>query len=359
MSEIHTHRSNNFDFIRLAAAMSVLFSHQFALEAMSEPLVFQYQTLGGYAVMVFFAISGYLITASWQADPNIMRFAMRRLLRIWPGLLCAVLLCGIVLGPIVTEVPLRAYFSDPTTLRFFGSGLFMVSPFLPGVFPNSPLAYIPNGVLWTIPIELRCYGYLAFLGTLGVAARRWLMLLLLMCVSIWYYGIYGAEAVFKASHTHLFEVEYATFFFSGSCLYLFREYWLNDVRKLVGLAIAMMACIAAYISDHALVAAFVLTPYLVIAFGTSSFPVFRRFGRFGDLSYGVYIYAFPVQQSIIWLTPNSNFWQHLAMAVPITLVLAWLSWHFVEKIALDLKPRRAQAEDRFGGRGSEVPRFER
>lgn len=232
----------------------------------------------------------------------------------------------------------------------------MVSPFLPGVFPNSPLAFIPNGVLWTIPIELRCYGYLAALGLLGLTGRRWLMLLLLLGVSIWYYGIYDAEAVFKAHHTHLFEIEYATFFFSGSCLYLFREYWQNSVRKLVGLLVATMACVVAYVFDHALVAAFVLTPYLVVAFGTSSFPVFRRFGRFGDLSYGVYIYAFPVQQTIIWLTPNLNFWQHLVMAVAITLVLAWLSWHFLEKIALDLKPRRSRSEDHFGG---ETPTLEK
>lgn len=337
----HTHRSNNFDFVRLVAAMSVLVSHQFALHGQSEPLVFQYQTLGGYAVMVFFAISGYLITASWQADPNLGRFAARRLLRIWPGLLCTVLLCGLLLGPLVTEVSPKAYFTDPVTLRFFRTGLFMVNPFLPGVFPHSPVAYIPNGVLWTIPIELRCYGYLAIFGLLGVVRLRWVMLSLLVGTSVWYYGIHQAEAVFNANHSHLFEVEYATFFFSGSCLYLFREYWLTGTRKLTGMAIAVSACLLAYISGHALVAAFLLTPYLVIALGTSSFPVLHRFGRFGDLSYGVYIYAFPVQQTTIWLTPQLNIYQHFAIAIPITVVLAWLSWHLVENPALDFKPRRS------------------
>lgn len=343
MNGTPTHRSNNFDFVRLVAAMSVLISHQFALEAMGEPLVFQYQTLGGYAVMVFFAVSGYLVTGSWQADPNVLRFAMRRLLRIWPGLLCVVLLCGLVLGPIVTTTPLKTYFLDPTTLQFFRSALFMVSPVLPGVFPDSPLKNIPNGVLWTIPIELRCYSYLAVLGLLGIVSQRWIMLLLLASVSIWYYGIYNAEAVFKANHTHLFEIEYATFFFSGSCLFLFRAHWQSGVRKLAGMLAALVACLIAYTFDHALVAAFFLTPYLVVALGTSSFPVLRRCGRFGDLSYGVYVYAFPVQQTTIWLTPKLGFYQHLAIAIPITLVLAWMSWHFVEKIALNFKPRGSQS----------------
>ncbi|AGG87750.1 acyltransferase family protein [Rhodanobacter denitrificans] len=339
MADWQAHRSNNFDFVRLLAALSVLISHQFALHAMAEPLVFEYQTLGGYAVMVFFAISGYLITASWQADPNLRRFAARRLLRIWPGLLCTVALCGLVLGPIVTQVPLHAYFTDRTTLHFFGTGLFKVSPFLPGVFPNSPLAYIPNGVLWTIPIELRCYGYLAILGLLGIVRARWLMLALLLGVSAWYYGVHDAEKVFSLTHTHLFEVEYATFFFSGSCLYLFREYCLIGVRKITGAAIVLGLGVVAYVAGHELIAAFLMTPFLVIACGTESSPVLRRFGRFGDLSYGVYIYAFPVQQTTIWLTPRLGIYQHFAIAIPVTLVLAWLSWHFVEKVALSHKPR--------------------
>jgi len=334
------HQGNNFDFVRLAAALAVLVSHQFALHALPEPLMFHYQTLGGYAVMVFFAISGYLIASSWSHDPNLWRFSARRLLRIWPGLICTVLLCGLVLGPLVTDLSVGSYFSDPTTYRFFGTLFFHVSPFLPGVFPHSPLAYIPNGVLWTIPIELRCYGYLAILGMIGVLRYRWVTLALLVSLSFWYYGIHDAEAVFARTHQHLFEVEYATFFFSGSCLYLFREFWQERKRKLIGVAVAVVLCCVAMGTGHQLIAAFLLTPYVVVAFGSSSLPVFHRFGRFGDMSYGVYIYAFPVQQTVIWLTPSLNIYQHFAIAIPLTLLLAWLSWHFIEKRALEFKPKR-------------------
>jgi len=99
------------------------------------------------------------------------------------------------------------------------------------------------------------------------------------------------------------------------------------------------------------VAAFLLTPYLVVAFGVSSFPVIRRFGRFGDLSYGVYIYAFPVQQTTIWLMPGLSFLAHISISIGITLVLAWLSWHFVEKVALTYKPRGSRLKEgaEFGG----------
>lgn len=346
---LNTHQTNNFDFVRLAAALAVLFSHQYALDNRPEPLMFHYQTLGGYAVMVFFAISGYLIANSWTHDPSIWRFAVRRLLRIWPGLICTVLLCGLVLGPLVTQLPLSSYFSDPTTHRFFGTIFFQVSPFLPGVFPHSPLAYIPNGVLWTIPIELRCYGYLAVFGVLGVLRYRWAMLTLLIGSSVWYYGIHDAEAVFAKTHQHLFEIEYATFFFSGSCLYLFREFWQVRKRKLIGLAVAVALCYIAWSTGHLLISAFLLTPYLVIAFGTASFPVFHRFGRFGDLSYGVYIYAFPVQQTVIWLTPSLDIYQHFVIAIPLTLACAWLSWHLIEKTALNFKPKRLKSISEVNG----------
>ncbi|SEW16792.1 acyltransferase [Luteibacter sp. 329MFSha] len=335
----NTHRSNNFDFIRLAAALSVLFSHQFALHALPEPLVLRYQTLGGFAVMVFFAVSGYLITGSWQRDPNLRRYAIRRLLRIWPGLACTVLLCALVLGPLVTEIPLSAYFSDPTTHSYFRSLYFSIQPFLPGVFPHSPLAYIPNGVLWTIPIELRCYVYLAVLGILGILRYRWALLALLAATAVWYYGIHGAEAVFLADHTHLFEVEYATFFFAGSCLYYFKDVWDRPRAKLIAAAIVIGVGAVAYLADHPLIAAFIFVPYLVVAFGTSSFPVIHRFGRFGDLSYGVYIYAFPIQQTVIWATPGWGFYEHLLLAIPSVLLMAWLSWHLLENVALQYKPR--------------------
>lgn len=333
-----THRSNNFDFIRLVAALAVMFSHQFALLGLPEPLVLHYQTLGGFAVLVFFSVSGYLITSSWQGDPHLGRFAARRLLRIWPGLICTVLLCGLLLGPLVTTVTMAEYWKSPVTHQFFRTLFFSVSPFLPGVFPHSPLAYVPNGVLWTIPIELRCYGYLAILGMCGILRLRWLMLSLLVCMAGWYFYVHNAELVFERNHTHLFEVEYASFFFASACFYLFRDAWNTKFRKMLVLGVLWGLGALAYFIGHSLIAAFLVVPYSVVLLGTESFPVLRRFGRFGDLSYGVYIYAFPVQQTVIWLTPSRGFTYHLAIALSITLMLAWLSWHLVEDVALGFKP---------------------
>lgn len=332
-----THRTNNFDFIRIAAAISVLLSHQFALSGLPEPLVFKYQTLGGYAVMVFFSISGYLIASSWDRRPALGSFVLKRLLRIWPGLACTVLICGLILGPLVTTVSLKEYFASPTTARYFETLIFHVNPFLPGVFPKSPVAYIPNGVLWTIPIEFRCYLYIALLGLIGVFRKRWILLALLAALAVWYYGIHNAEYVFARTHTHIFDVEYATFFFSGALLYCFQDKWQTLRSKLCLVGATCLAGGLAYGFGHQLICAFLLTPTLVVLFGAACTPVIHRFGRFGDLSYGIYIYAFPVQQTIISAFPRLNYFQHLVIILPIVVVMAWLSWHLVEKVALRYK----------------------
>jgi len=350
-SDVLTHRANNFDFVRFIAATSVLISHHFALSGLPEPLVLSYQTLGGFGVFVFFSISGYLVAQSWERDPSLLRFVHRRLLRIWPGLLVVLVLCAWVLGPLVTTLSLREYFTDKLTWTYFSTFLFQVQPFLQGVFPHSPVAYIPNGVLWTIPIEVHCYAYLAILGLLGVLRYRWLLLALVVALSLYYYVFHGAEAVWKAGGGRLHEVEFATFFFAGALLHHFREIWSSPRRIALCWVVVGVAAAALVSAGHQLIAAFVITPMVFVSFGASSFPVVRRFGRFGDLSYGIYIYAFPVQQTIIWAWGDRlPFLPSLLLALVITLVLAYFSWHYIEKPALRLKPsaprapRRTQAE---------------
>ena len=97
---------NNFDFIRLVAALLVLVSHQFALQGLPEPGVQGLYSLGGLGVLVFFSISGYLVAQSWLNDPHWLRFAARRLLRIVPGLLVVMVACTFILGPVLTHLSL-------------------------------------------------------------------------------------------------------------------------------------------------------------------------------------------------------------------------------------------------------------
>jgi peptidoglycan/LPS O-acetylase OafA/YrhL len=151
------HDDNNFDFLRVAAAFAVLVSHQYALSGRPEP-VFFVGSWGGIGVLVFFAISGYLVAASWHHDPSGPRFVARRLLRIWPGLAIACLLTTLVLGPLFSDAGVRAYFTSPAPLDYLTQlGLWEFKPQLPGIFARNPIPGSANGSLWTLPIEVRCY----------------------------------------------------------------------------------------------------------------------------------------------------------------------------------------------------------
>ncbi len=162
------HAANNFDFLRLAAAAAVLVSHQYALGGQPEPRLLAF-SWGGLGVLVFFAISGYLVAASWQHDPHAGRFVARRLLRVWPGLAVACLLTALVLGPLVSSLSTGAYLRHPETRHFLKIlGLASFDAGLPGVFAGNPLAGSANGSLWTIPVEVRCYLALVVVGVVGL-----------------------------------------------------------------------------------------------------------------------------------------------------------------------------------------------
>ena len=142
-----THPKNNFDFVRILAALCVLYSHQHALWGLREPSVLNAHSLGGFGVLVFFSISGFLVAQSWQADPSIWRFAAKRLLRVWPGLAVAILFAALVLGPWVSALPLREYYAHPLIPEYLLNLRFVVRDALPLQFTGSAIAGAVNGAL--------------------------------------------------------------------------------------------------------------------------------------------------------------------------------------------------------------------
>ncbi len=150
-------RTNNFDFLRLLAAMMVLYSHQYALLGHAQPPALPGVSFGELGVCIFFSISGYLVTQIWTRDPNVIRFAAKRFLRIWPGLFIATCFCALVIGLIATDLPWLAYLRSPEMHGYFTSLRMKMQFSLPGVFLGIPFPRAINGSLWTIPPEVSCY----------------------------------------------------------------------------------------------------------------------------------------------------------------------------------------------------------
>ena len=348
------HRQNNFDALRLVAALCVVVSHQFALNGLHEPAVFGVHSVGGLGVLIFFSISGFLVAGSWQADPNAWRFLARRLLRIWPGLAVAVALVALVLGPMVSSLSLNEYYAQPMVRAYFKILLFNIRDALPLRFDGNALPTAINGPLWTIPLEVKCYLVLLVLGLAGLVSRRWRWLLLAVTLATAVFYCVGNpdgggwRTPYDYLVTRRYPVEFGLFFFAGTAFQLFR---VDQDRRRMALALAGCVVLAgvALAAGHPLLALWLAVPAGVVATGTASTPYLRRAGRLGDLSYGMYIYAFPVQQTTIWLIRDRLPWAAgLLLVVATTALLAFASWHLVERRALRLKPKGRAQRSRAG-----------
>lgn len=337
--------ANNFDCIRILAALAVLVSHQYALTGLPEPAVLGVHSLGGFGVLVFFSLSGYLVARSWSADPSLWRFAARRLLRIWPALAVAILLSTFVLGPAVSELPWRDYLRHPQLRAYLGNLLFQSVGTLPLRFDGNALPHPVNGSLWTIPIELQCYALLATLGVAGLLRNRWWLigLTLLLMAPYFVLEVRGNDLVDRLGWTleQRFAFEFGLFFAAGAILSGLR---IDGRRGLAVLAACWVAAPVALLAGRPGLALWLVLPATVVILGARSTPLVRSVGRYGDLSYGLYIYAFPVQQTLIWIFGRQLPWGVLlAMTIVTTAAFAFASWHLVEKRALQFKPRRVEA----------------
>ncbi|AYG43990.1 acyltransferase [Pseudomonas sp. Leaf58] len=331
-------RDNNFLIIRLLAATAVVVGHSFALSYLECPsctdpglqlgMPVPVHSLG---VEVFFMLSGLLIAASGEKN-SARDFYLARALRILPGLLVCLLLMAFVLGPIVTSLPLTEYFSERQVYRYVYSPLLVFKDaqfVLPGV-SFTPRFYGDsiNGSLWTIPLEMRMY---VVLGVLVWVARvtRLPMTGLTLAALVVALGLYTLHPAFAG-----YPYKLVVCFLAGSVFYSYRAVipysgWL------------LLACVglfwAAKGGRFEVFAFAVLTIYGTLYAAYCS-PL-RLPAYVQDYSYGIYLYAFPIQQVLAAAMPSAGpYWLMLA-AVPASWLAGFVSWELVEKPALAMKKR--------------------
>jgi peptidoglycan/LPS O-acetylase OafA/YrhL len=322
---------NNFDGLRLVGALMVVCSHQCAVAGRWEPRVVGGVSLGTLGVLLFFSISGFLVTRSWQHDPDLARFLLRRFLRVWPALAAVVL---ITLGLSYLLIPAAV---RPPHLYLYLENLVFDRIEFP-VFSSSPDPKL-NASLWTITLEVRWYLILAVAAVFLKQAFRWGMVAA-GAGGLVFYAVHGLQAGLEQEFARgriMFLPYFGGFFVAGSLLALFPN--LRSVRGLIVAGMAGAALLAAGQSYLGLVA---LVPLAAIFIGLKAWPVLRSAGRFGDFSYGIYLWAWPAEQLVTrWLGASRAYALLLAASLVAILPLAYLSWHAVERPCLKLKPRAA------------------
>ncbi len=341
-----TDHHNNLTALRWFAAGLVLYGHAFVFLGLPEPLFLQWVPMGPLGVYIFFAISGYLVAQSWERDPHVLRFLAKRALRIFPGLAVCTLLSVLVLGPLLTTLDAGTYWRNEHTRGYLTNMALYITYHLPGVFADNRLPHAVNGSLWSLPVEFFMYLLLAFLGLLAAAFKAvsnrllaWTLgvmaLVFMLLAALWAGTTTEALVIYR---TDLRQVPMCgVYFLVGASLFCFK---LNKYFTLSNVLLALVLWLCLGVQPHWFaMAAWVVLPFVVLAFGLARQPwLVRMHAR--DYSYGIYIYAFPVQQTLVSFWPEMALPAYLLSTLVITVALAALSWHFVEKPALKLKPFR-------------------
>src|ERR1700736_1823843 len=317
-------RQNNFDALRLVAAISVIFSHSFLIAEgtqNNEPLILltgNQSILGLAGVFLFFAISGFLVTQSFEQTANPLHYLAKRALRIFPSLFIITLVSAFVLGPPLTPLPLGAYLSRPEPYQYVVGNTLLDQTVheLPGVsFVANPVGLEINGSLWTLRCEFVMYLMVLVLGVLRLLTVRMALLLVafgMACLHFnmldelekwgwffqllsgwgWLVGFFAAGMVlYKLRHTRIFDGRIALLAFAGLVLSV-------PLHQFI-LLFPLFGCY--------------LTLWLAL---TPRLPVIAT-ARFGDLSYGIYIYGWPAEQAAIWLLGGrAAWWQVFLIALP-------------------------------------------
>jgi peptidoglycan/LPS O-acetylase OafA/YrhL len=367
-------KKNAFGILRLLLAVLVMVGHSFPLggfgpETPVPGLTGGQHSLGTLAVALFFLLSGFLITRSAESGITVGRFLWHRFLRIFPGYWGCLFFSAFILAPVVCALeygsPLYVFLAPTKTAQsYFFQNLLMFHPrgigstgvmpvssaYIFGLFANNPTPQAMNGSLWTLPIELLCYLWVASLAVFGIVRRHRAVVLIFFVA---FYGLYEfdcywpelSRSYFPWLGARLFST-FCLFFAAGCVAFLYRDkipYSAALYISATGLALLGMG-----------VKTFTfLTPIaLSYAFLCLSFKLPLK-GMSQDISYGMYIYAFPIQQTMAFAgVHQAGFVVYLLTSLLVTAVFAILSYRLIEEPCLrwkDFDPVQRARGSRFTG----------
>lgn len=332
LDEAARKRSDNYLPLRHLAALMVIYGHSYALtrHAPDEADVFAKLMPGFYAgnlaVYLFFAISGYLVTLSLLRHPGLWRYVRNRFLRVYPAYFVCLLVCVFAIGLAFTTLPAAEYLRADETWRYLSRNLqpITLAWTLPGVFEGNPYPKVVNGTLWSLSLEVRWYFYLGLLAALTIVRRRWAFTLVALAVLSlgawqWWSGKADVNEYRALSQTYLI---------AALC-----AHWRDRIAVSHWLMAGLALATAAAHGTRGFGPMVVLSAIYFTLWAAYRLPALRWPGGH-DYSYGLFLYGFPVQQSLVALFPSLTPLQLLPASACCALLLAMLSWHLVERPAL-------------------------
>lgn len=335
-------RNNSIGFLRFFFAASVIWSHAFGLTGDYDPvgsLSHHALSAGLMAVSGFFVLSGFLITRSYEGVSGFGRFLWHRVLRIFPGFWVCLAVVAFVLAPLAfvhEHGSLSGFFAahpGPVSYVVTNALLTIRQGGIDGLLGGLPYPFAFNGSLWTLAYEFACYLAVGALGVTlvlrrarGVVGVAALCLFLAYALLVWEYGTRGMPVMLDT-------LSLFVYFGFGAAAYLFRDQ--IPMRAWIA-AVCAVVLVAALPTRVGVITAPVCLAYLTM-YAAQKLPI-RNFDRRMDLSYGLYIYAFPIQQLLILYGVNRlGLVPYVAAALFVALAFAAASWFAIERPCLALK----------------------
>jgi peptidoglycan/LPS O-acetylase OafA/YrhL len=355
LSEHAKSRDNNFTLLRLMAALTVVLAHSGPMlgRGSSEQdflLAHVGRDFGPIALDWLFVTSGFLVTASLFQRGDLNHFIWARALRLYPALWLCLPLTVFILAPLLSTTPAKEYYASKETWTYFWRGATLFNGIryaLPGVFETNPLKGQFNGSLWTLPVELRMYVFCA-VGWLAFSWRPALRVPALKIVAPVVALVLYILILRRFSHgIEINNVDVAVFmFFMGATLYFWQD--KASLSWATFVALPLLVAGAALIDRGLAFAVYLLcsAPFLLHLAYLPGGKI-RVVNDWGDYSYGIYIYAFPVQQTLARFFPNMPLAAMVLGSGAIAWALAWCSWRLVEKRAMGMKNSCADATQRL------------
>ncbi len=338
-SQIANRKTNNLNIIRLLLALAVIVSHSFPValgsggDTRAEPLyawTHQQESSGAMAVDLFFFISGLLITASWLRSRSMQDYLMKRVLRIYPGYMIAMVFSAVLVWVICPEFRAIAVVHPVEWLLLFAQNLLYLSSSsisFQGIFAGNPFPSMANSSLWTIPIEFYCYLAVLVVGLFCLFKRRFLIFLAFLAgYQVYTLGLFAGTSEIE---------ELLICFLSGVITWLWRD--KIPFSNMIAGSCLMALLITSQFRPWFSILFPVLGGYCTLWLAYGPRLQLSRWAEKTDLSYGTYLYAFPMQQLFAMNPALRHPWVIFGLATPVTLLAAWLSWNLVEKRFLAMK----------------------
>lgn len=321
------------------AAVFVIIGHSVFILGLNETEYFGrilgLRAIHGSAVQIFFALSGYLIAKSYVKNPNIKDFLKNRCLRIFPALVFSTLVTFFLICPFFSTMSYGDYLVSENSKYLLNVFLFFDQYTMSHVFDLANDANYVNRSLWTLKYEFSMYILVLVLGIFRLLK------------SVAFPVLFGILTIFTIYRLAISDYpEYLNFGYVF-CMGIF-FYWLEQRVRFSSKKVLIFLCCGYVIGRIALPASewrfnlLELTlPMITLCFSLQNYKYINRAARFGDFSYGIYLFGYPVQQALSILLAGTPIVKHLyvfsGISIFVTFCFACVSWHLVEKRFLKLK----------------------